>query len=191
MRIALSYCRLLHCRGRCTDGMWLSARHVVDRHSGREVLILFLDCEGIGSLERTPMEDMLHCLLAGAVSSLTLFKTSSAFDRCGCCALPSMLLQLIPRQLKCGNAAPVDALPWSMYFIQNSRIAFRIRKVLSVLARPASGVQEPHQHPGADEQGSSEGRSHRTLKWRELNLQRTHPVLSQGRNKEFSSISHG
>jgi hypothetical protein len=67
--------------GRCTDGVWLSARHVVEK-DGQEVLILFLDCEGIGSLERTATEDMLHCLLAGAVASHTMFKTHYAFNRC-------------------------------------------------------------------------------------------------------------
>jgi hypothetical protein len=66
--------------GRCTDGIWLSARHVVESN-GREVLVLFLDCKGIGSLERTATEDMLHCLLAGAVASLTMFKTRHAFSR--------------------------------------------------------------------------------------------------------------
>jgi hypothetical protein len=66
--------------GRCTDGIWLSARHVIE-NDGREVLILFLDCEGIGSLERTATEDMLHCLLAGAVASHTMFKTHYAFNR--------------------------------------------------------------------------------------------------------------
>lgn len=82
--------------------MWLSARHIVDKKSGQEVLILFLDCEGIGSLERTPVEDMLHCLLAGAVSSFTMFKTASAFNRCAlflvpqatCKPLMALILQL-------------------------------------------------------------------------------------------------
>jgi hypothetical protein len=60
--------------GRCTDGVWLSARPFVDE-KGQDRLALFLDCEGIGSLERTETEDMLHCLLVGAISSLTMFKT--------------------------------------------------------------------------------------------------------------------
>ena len=67
--------------GRCTDGVWLSARPFVDE-AGVQRLALFLDCEGIGSLERTETEDMLHCLLAGAVSSLTMFKTHFAFNTC-------------------------------------------------------------------------------------------------------------
>jgi hypothetical protein len=66
--------------GRCTDGVWLSARHFADK-GGRETLVLFMDCEGIGSLERTGTEDMLHCLLAGAVASFTIFKTHFAFNR--------------------------------------------------------------------------------------------------------------
>lgn len=63
--------------------MWLSARHVSGANSkdGKETLILFMDCEGIGSLERTGTEDMLHCLLAGAVASFTMFKTHFAFNR--------------------------------------------------------------------------------------------------------------
>jgi hypothetical protein len=65
--------------GRCTDGVWLSARAFHDE-DGKERLALFLDCEGIGSLERTETEDMLHCLLAGAISSLTMFKTHFAFN---------------------------------------------------------------------------------------------------------------
>ena len=44
--------------------------------------VLFLDCEGIGSLERSETEDMLHCLFAGAISSITMFKTHFTFSKC-------------------------------------------------------------------------------------------------------------
>lgn len=67
--------------------MWLSARYVSGGDSNskdrsKDTLLLFMDCEGIGSLERTGTEDMLHCLLAGAVASFTMFKTHFAFNRC-------------------------------------------------------------------------------------------------------------
>lgn len=65
---------------RCTDGVWMSAR-VVREEGGAETLVVFLDCEGIGSPERQETEDMLHCLLVGAVSSLTMFKTHFAFGK--------------------------------------------------------------------------------------------------------------
>jgi hypothetical protein len=68
--------------GRCTDGVWLSARPFVD-DQGKDRLAVFLDCEGIGSLERTETEDMLHCLLVGAISSLTMFKTHYVLNTCG------------------------------------------------------------------------------------------------------------
>lgn len=58
----------------------MSARVVRDPN-GAETLIVFLDCEGIGSPEREETEDMLHCLLVGAVSSLTMFKTHFAFGK--------------------------------------------------------------------------------------------------------------
>eukprot|EP00892_Ulva_mutabilis_P011345 jgi/Ulvmu1/8583/UM045_0026.1 len=64
--------------GRCTDGVWLSARFMRDA-AGVETVLVFLDCEGIGSPQRHEVEDMLHCLLVGAVSSLTMFKTHFAF----------------------------------------------------------------------------------------------------------------
>eukprot|EP00892_Ulva_mutabilis_P011348 jgi/Ulvmu1/8586/UM045_0029.1 len=64
--------------GRCTDGVWLSARSMRDA-AGVETALVFLDCEGIGSPQRHEVEDMLHCLLVGAVWSLTMFKTHFAF----------------------------------------------------------------------------------------------------------------
>jgi Guanylate-binding protein, N-terminal domain len=79
--------------GRCTDGVWLSARPFTDKE-GQERLALFLDCEGIGSLERTDMEDMLHCLLAGAISNLKMFKTHFVFDKC---AFTDLLIRMSAR----------------------------------------------------------------------------------------------
>lgn len=64
--------------GRCTDGVWMSLRFMRDA-GGAETAVVFLDCEGIGSPQRHEVEDMLHCLLVGAVSSLTMFKTHFAF----------------------------------------------------------------------------------------------------------------
>jgi hypothetical protein len=82
--------------GRCTDGVWLSARPFVD-DQGTERLAVFLDCEGIGSLERTETEDMLHCLLVGAISSLTMFKTHYVLNTCDpqpCSSLSFMLCRI-------------------------------------------------------------------------------------------------
>ena len=87
--------------GRCTDGVWLGARPFVDT-SGQERLAIFLDCEGIGSLERTETEDMLHCLLVGAISSLTMFKTHHVFNACAL-----TLTSRLPRQpYYCGGCYP-------------------------------------------------------------------------------------
>lgn len=78
--------------GRCTDGVWLGARPFIDS-TGQERLALFLDCEGIGSLERTETEDMLHCLLAGAISSMTMFKTHYAFNTCANTSLQDVFMR--------------------------------------------------------------------------------------------------
>ena len=75
---------------RCTDGVWMSAR-VVREEGGAETLVVFLNCEGIGSPEREETEDMLHCLLVGAVSSLTMFKTHFAFGKCATHPSPSSI----------------------------------------------------------------------------------------------------
>ena len=66
---------------RCTDGVWMTARFARN-DDGKTILLLFLDCEGIGSPHREELEDILHCLLVGAVSSLTLFKTHFAYSKC-------------------------------------------------------------------------------------------------------------
>eukprot|EP00884_Botryococcus_braunii_P007508 jgi/Botrbrau1/16759/Bobra.0269s0003.4 len=65
--------------GRCTDGCWLSAREA--EIGGQAVLMVYLDCEGLGSWERTESEDMLLALVSAAMASLTMFKTHFDFNR--------------------------------------------------------------------------------------------------------------
>eukprot|EP00884_Botryococcus_braunii_P007870 jgi/Botrbrau1/17084/Bobra.0611s0002.1 len=65
--------------GRCTDGCWLSVREA--ELGGQSVLMVYLDCEGLGSWERTESEDMLLALVSAAMASLTMFKTHFDFNR--------------------------------------------------------------------------------------------------------------
>ena len=60
---------------RCTDGCWM----VVVCHT--ECLYVLLDFEGLGSLERTEQDDLLLSLFNSALSSVTLYKTETNFDR--------------------------------------------------------------------------------------------------------------
>lgn len=53
---------------RCTEGVWLA---VV---STENTLYIALDFEGLGSVERTPQEDMLLIVFNSAVSNLILYK---------------------------------------------------------------------------------------------------------------------
>ena len=60
---------------RCTDGVWMTLRITSD------CLYVVLDFEGLGSLERSPQEDMLLSILNAAISGLTLFKTEFRVDQ--------------------------------------------------------------------------------------------------------------
>ena len=60
---------------RCTDGVWMTLRITPD------CLYVVLDFEGLGSLERSPQEDMLLSVLNAAISGLTLFKTEFRVDQ--------------------------------------------------------------------------------------------------------------
>jgi ABC-type uncharacterized transport system ATPase component len=53
--------------GRCTDGVWMTARAAEKR------IYVVLDFEGLGSFERTEQEDMLLSVLNAAISNLTIF----------------------------------------------------------------------------------------------------------------------
>jgi hypothetical protein len=70
---------MLYAGGRCTDGCWLSIRRA--EVGGHPVLMVYLDCEGLGSWERTENEDMLLALVSAAMASLTMFKTHFDFNR--------------------------------------------------------------------------------------------------------------
>eukprot|EP00753_Platysulcus_tardus_P001044 PLAT10991.1.p1 GENE.PLAT10991.1~~PLAT10991.1.p1 ORF type:complete len:2165 (-),score=254.05 PLAT10991.1:298-6390(-) len=61
--------------GRCTDGVWMCAR-VVDDNS----LVIVLDFEGLGSIERTKQEDMFLSVMNSCVSDFTIFKTEQRLD---------------------------------------------------------------------------------------------------------------
>lgn len=54
---------------------------VVRESTGADTVLVFLDCEGIGSPEREKTEDTLHCLLVCALSRLTMFKARFAFGK--------------------------------------------------------------------------------------------------------------
>ena len=57
-----------------TDGVWLSVR-VVDG-----IMYIICDFEGLGSIERSPQEDMLLATFNAAISNCTIFKCDSRFD---------------------------------------------------------------------------------------------------------------
>ena len=89
--------------GRCTDGVWMSARFMRDA-AGAETAVVFLDCEGIGSPQRHEVEDMLHCLFVGAVSSLTMFKTHFALTSCA--SSPPVLYVVLQEPSRCIPVSP-------------------------------------------------------------------------------------
>ena len=59
---------------RCTDGAWLTVRYI------NGVLIVVIDFEGLGSVERTDQEDTLLAVLNAAISNWTLFKIDWTVD---------------------------------------------------------------------------------------------------------------
>eukprot|EP00923_Selenidium_pygospionis_P013965 GHVN01024058.1.p1 GENE.GHVN01024058.1~~GHVN01024058.1.p1 ORF type:complete len:624 (-),score=53.31 GHVN01024058.1:1243-3015(-) len=64
--------------GRCTDGCWLSCA-LLDNKPG--CLVIALDFEGLGSVERTAQEDRALSLLNAGISSLSVLRCGSALDR--------------------------------------------------------------------------------------------------------------
>uniref|UniRef100_A0A6A7FZI6 VWFA domain-containing protein n=1 Tax=Hirondellea gigas TaxID=1518452 RepID=A0A6A7FZI6_9CRUS len=56
----------------CTDGIWLSIR--IDRVKETDVMYVFLDVEGLGSLN-SPEADTLIAVFVAAISNLTVFKS--------------------------------------------------------------------------------------------------------------------
>ncbi|KAJ3218698.1 hypothetical protein HDU67_004480 [Dinochytrium kinnereticum] len=60
---------------RCTEGVWMSLSLTPD------ALYVSLDFEGLGSVERSPQEDMLLSLFNAATSHLILYKTNFSLGR--------------------------------------------------------------------------------------------------------------
>ncbi|KAI8847355.1 hypothetical protein BC829DRAFT_477350 [Chytridium lagenaria] len=60
---------------RCTEGVWMSVRPTID------TIYVCLDYEGLGSVERSPQEDMLLSLLNAGTSHLILYKTNLSLGR--------------------------------------------------------------------------------------------------------------
>ena len=61
--------------GRCTNGVWLT----LCRSSAG--LVVVLDFEGLGSMERSAQEDTLLSVLNAAISHLTVFRIEMRFDK--------------------------------------------------------------------------------------------------------------
>ncbi|CAK4684940.1 unnamed protein product [Aphanomyces euteiches] len=60
---------------RCTDGVWLTVRLMGN------CLLVVLDFEGLGSIERSAQEDTFLSVLNAAVSRLTVFRIEMRFDK--------------------------------------------------------------------------------------------------------------
>ncbi|RLN15234.1 hypothetical protein BBJ28_00008217 [Nothophytophthora sp. Chile5] len=60
---------------RCTDGAWMTVRVVKD------VLLVVLDFEGLGSFERTDQEDVFLSVLNASLSMFTIFRMEMRFDK--------------------------------------------------------------------------------------------------------------
>ncbi|KAJ3103368.1 hypothetical protein HDU97_010206 [Phlyctochytrium planicorne] len=60
---------------RCTEGIWMALAPTSD------TLYVSLDFEGLGSVERSPQEDMLLSLFNAAASQLILYKTNFSLGR--------------------------------------------------------------------------------------------------------------
>jgi hypothetical protein len=73
--------------------------------------MVYLDCEGLGSWERTESEDMLLALVSAAMASLTMFKTHFDFNRytrrCGSCLTNRTKCISIPHS-KCSGKGHVE-----------------------------------------------------------------------------------
>ncbi|RAW31728.1 hypothetical protein PC110_g11915, partial [Phytophthora cactorum] len=61
---------------RCTDGAWMSIRILP-----KNVLLVVLDFEGLGSFERTEQEDVFLSILNASISMFTIFRMEMRFDK--------------------------------------------------------------------------------------------------------------
>ncbi|KAJ0395626.1 hypothetical protein ATCC90586_010763 [Pythium insidiosum] len=61
---------------RCTDGAWMSVVKLP-----KNILLVVLDFEGLGSLERTEQEDVFLSVLNASVSMLTIFRMEMRLDK--------------------------------------------------------------------------------------------------------------
>ncbi|CAI5731949.1 unnamed protein product [Peronospora destructor] len=61
---------------RCTDGAWMSVRILP-----KNVLLIVLDFEGLGSFERTEQEDVFLSVLNASISMFTIFRMEMRFDK--------------------------------------------------------------------------------------------------------------
>ncbi|ETP28980.1 hypothetical protein F442_21797 [Phytophthora nicotianae P10297] len=61
---------------RCTDGAWMSIRILP-----KNVLLIVLDFEGLGSFERTEQEDVFLSVLNASISMFTIFRMEMRFDK--------------------------------------------------------------------------------------------------------------
>ena len=60
---------------RCTDGAWMTVRVIKD------ILLVILDFEGLGSFERSEQEDVFLSVLNAAVSHFTVFRIEMRYDK--------------------------------------------------------------------------------------------------------------
>ncbi|CAI5726931.1 unnamed protein product [Peronospora effusa] len=61
---------------RCTDGAWMSIRILP-----KNVLLVVLNFEGLGSFERTEQEDVFMSFLNASISMFTIFRVDMRFDK--------------------------------------------------------------------------------------------------------------
>ncbi|DBA04357.1 TPA: hypothetical protein N0F65_002119 [Lagenidium giganteum] len=61
---------------RCTDGAWMAVRVL-----SKDVLLVVLDFEGLGSFERSEQEDVLLSVLNASVSMFTIFRIEMRYDK--------------------------------------------------------------------------------------------------------------
>ncbi|GMF12956.1 unnamed protein product [Phytophthora lilii] len=61
---------------RCTDGAWMSIRVLP-----KNVLLVVLDFEGLGSFERTEQEDVFLSVLNASISMFTIFRMEMRYDK--------------------------------------------------------------------------------------------------------------
>lgn len=72
--------RLFHSRfdvsaARCTEGIWLSLSYIEGQ------IFVVLDCEGLFSSERKPIEETKMCLFLAAISDVTILNCDLSFNR--------------------------------------------------------------------------------------------------------------